>query len=200
MSAPKPLTPFLMAAVLIAGGLACSKPETVTKAPDKPSAQAQDQAQAEANAKKQAEAEQKRKAEAEEAARKAAAAAEAQKAEAARLEAVEARAALKDIHFEYDQANLMSGDKPVLQAVADFMKAHADAVITVEGHCDERGTVEYNLALGERRAQAALAYLVSLGVPEGRLSKISYGKEKPLCTEGKESCWSLNRRDHFVLK
>jgi len=198
MSAIKSTFSSLAAALVIAGGLACSKPSTATPTPEKPSAQAQ----AQETARMQAEAEQKRKAEAEaaEAARKAAAAAEARKAEAARSEAVEAVTALKDIHFEYDRSDIMAGDKVILQAVADFMKAHAEVKVTVEGNCDERGTVEYNLALGVRRAHAAVAYLVSLGVPEGRLSQISYGKEKPLCTNGTEACWSMNRRDHFAWK
>ena len=70
----------------------------------------------------------------------------------------------------------------------------------IDGNCDERGTVEYNLALGERRAHAAMAYLVGLGVPAARLSTTSYGKEKPVCTESGESCWGRNRRAHFTLK
>ncbi len=71
--------------------------------------------------------------------------------------------------------------------------------VVVEGNCDERGTSEYNLALGDRRANAAKSYLVSLGIPSRRIKTISYGKEKPLCTESTEECWSKNRRDHFVL-
>jgi peptidoglycan-associated lipoprotein len=80
------------------------------------------------------------------------------------------------------------------------MKANASARVTIEGHCDERGTNEYNLALGNRRAAAALSYLKTLGVDESRFETISYGKEKPLCTDSKESCWSQNRRAEFKLK
>lgn len=126
-------------------------------------------------------------------------------AEAARLAAAaayrrDADAALKDIHFDYDKSAIMEVDKPVLTAIADFMKKYPQANVFIDGNCDERGTVEYNLALGERRAAAARDYLVGLGVPADRLSTTSYGKEKPLCTESVESCWSRNRRDHFGLK
>ena len=78
------------------------------------------------------------------------------------------------------------------------VRGHTD--VFIDGNCDERGTVEYNLALGERRAHAAMAYLVGLGVPAARLSMTSYGKEKPVCTEPAEPCWVRNRRDHFSLK
>ena len=70
----------------------------------------------------------------------------------------------------------------------------------IEGHCDERGTAEYNLALGDRRASAVMQYLLSLGIPSNRMETISYGKEKPVCTESNERCWSKNRRAHFVFK
>ena len=101
-----------------------------------------------------------------------------------------------DASFE---ADVLNSDKPVLVAIADFMKAYPQANVFIDGNCDERGTVEYNLALGERRAHAALAYLVNLGVPAGRLSMTTYGKEKPLCTASQESCWARNRRAHFTL-
>jgi peptidoglycan-associated lipoprotein len=80
------------------------------------------------------------------------------------------------------------------------MKAYPSAQVEIQGNCDKRGTNEYNLALGNRRASAALAYLKTLGVDEARFSTISFGKEKPLCTEAKEACWSQNRRDEFHLK
>jgi peptidoglycan-associated lipoprotein len=193
MSAPKKTTPFLAAALLIAGGLACSKPEAAPQ-PVKPAVDTTAKPKVDDEAVKRKEAETKRKAEdAEEAARKAAAA-----------KAVEyqrtAQAALKDIHFDYDKSDIKEGDKPVLVAIADFMKAHPQANIMVEGNCDERGTIEYNLALGERRAHAGMAYLVGLGVPSAHLTTISYGKEKPLCKDATETCWAENRRDHFVLK
>lgn len=126
----------------------------------------------------------------------------ARKAEEARLTAYKTAAeqALKDIHFDFDSSDIRDADKPVLQGVAGFMKAYPMAKLRVEGNCDERGTIEYNLALGERRANAVKAYLVALGVEDGRLSITSYGKEKPLCTDHTEDCWFLNRRDHSVLQ
>lgn len=148
------------------------------------------------------------KAAADEAARKAAAdkaaadeaarrAAEAEKAAAFQKAA---EAALKTIHFDFDKSDIKENDRALLQGIADFMKAYPTAKVEIEGNCDERGTNEYNLALGNRRAAAALAYLKTLGVDEARFTTISYGKEKPLCTEAKESCWSQNRRDEFKLK
>ena len=131
---------------------------------------------------------------AEEAARKAA---EAEKAAAFQKAAA---AALVTVHFDYDKAEIKEKDRTILQGVADFMKAFPAAKVEIEGHCDERGTNEYNLALGNKRAAAALAYLKTLGVDEARFTTISYGKEKPLCTEAKEACWSQNRRGEFKLK
>jgi len=132
---------------------------------------------------------------AEEAARKAAA--EAEKAAAFKKAAA---AALQTIHFDYDKSEIKEKDRALLQAIADFMKAFPAAKVEIEGHCDERGTNEYNLALGNKRAAAALAYLKTLGVDEARFTTISYGKEKPLCTEAKEACWTQNRRGEFKLK
>ena len=131
---------------------------------------------------------------AEEAARKAA---EAEKSAAFQKAA---EAALKNIHFDYDKAEIKEKDRATLQGIADFMKAFPAAKLEIEGHCDERGTNEYNLALGNQRSAAALAYLKTLGVDEARFTTISYGKEKPLCTEAKEACWSQNRRGEFKLK
>lgn len=131
---------------------------------------------------------------AEEAARKAA---EAEKAAAFKKAA---DAALVNIHFDYDKSEIKEKDRAILQGIADFMKAFPAAKVEIEGHCDERGTNEYNLALGNKRAAAALAYLKTLGVDESRFTTISYGKEKPLCTESKEACWSQNRRGEFKLK
>jgi peptidoglycan-associated lipoprotein len=104
------------------------------------------------------------------------------------------------IHFDYDKSEIKEKDRAILQGIADFMKAFPAAKVEIEGHCDERGTNEYNLALGNKRAAAALAYLKTLGVDEARFTTISYGKEKPLCTEAKEACWSQNRRGEFKLK
>lgn len=104
---------------------------------------------------------------------------------------------LPDIHFEFDRAEILYGDANTLAAIARTLKKFDFLAVTVEGHCDERGTVEYNLALGERRATAAHEYLVSLGVPAERLRTASYGKEAPLCQEHREECWARNRRAHF---
>jgi peptidoglycan-associated lipoprotein len=112
---------------------------------------------------------------------------------------LESRGLLADIHFDYDSADLRDADRQVLTQNADFLKSHDYVKVTVEGHCDERGTVEYNLALGERRARNAHDYLVSLGVPADRLKTVSYGKEIPLCQESSESCWARNRRAHFAI-
>jgi peptidoglycan-associated lipoprotein len=106
---------------------------------------------------------------------------------------------LKDIHFSFDRYDLEGEARETLKANADWLKKNPAARVEVEGHCDERGTNEYNLALGAKRAQAAKDYLVSLGIATERLSTISYGEEIPVCTEHNESCWQQNRRDRFVI-
>jgi peptidoglycan-associated lipoprotein len=106
---------------------------------------------------------------------------------------------LKDIRFDYDSADIREGDRQVLADNAEALKKFDFIRVTIEGHCDERGTVEYNLALGERRARAAYDYLVSLGVGADRLKSVSYGKEVPACQQSSEECWSRNRRDHFAV-
>jgi peptidoglycan-associated lipoprotein len=103
------------------------------------------------------------------------------------------------VHFDYDKADIREGDKAILQKNADVLKQFDFLMVTVEGHCDERGSVEYNLALGERRAKASYDYLVSLGVPAARLKTVSYGKEIPLCHESTADCWARNRRDKFTV-
>lgn len=105
---------------------------------------------------------------------------------------------LKDVYFAYDSSDLNGEARDVLAANAEWLKENPRARTEIEGHCDERGTVEYNLALGSRRAKAAKDYLVSLGVSPGRLSTISYGEELPVCREAEESCFARNRRVHFV--
>ena len=111
-----------------------------------------------------------------------------------------ANAALADVHFDFDKAVIRSGDAKILDASAGWLKANREQLLLIEGHCDERGTNEYNLALGERRAKAAMSYLVSRGVEASRITLISYGKERPRCTEKAERCWAQNRRDHFLVK
>lgn len=109
---------------------------------------------------------------------------------------------LSDIHFGYNTYNIEPQDGSVLKANASWLQAqsHAQTRVQVEGHCDERGSEEYNMALGAKRAQSAKDYLVTLGVPSDRISTISYGKELPLCQEHDDSCWAQNRRDHFVVQ
>jgi peptidoglycan-associated lipoprotein len=104
-----------------------------------------------------------------------------------------------DVRFDYDRSDIREGDAQTLRKNADVLKKFDFLKITIEGHCDERGTVEYNLALGERRARAAYDYLISLGVPAERMKTVSYGKEVPLCQEHGEDCWARNRRAKFAV-
>lgn len=106
---------------------------------------------------------------------------------------------LADIHFEYDSAGLTDEARGILERHAAWMKAHTGLRIAVEGHCDDRGTTEYNLALGDQRARAAYDYLVSLGVPKTGLTTVSYGKERPVDPNGNEAAWAKNRRAHFAV-
>jgi len=106
---------------------------------------------------------------------------------------------LADIHFDYDQSSLTDEARTTLEKHANWIQAHAGVRISVEGHCDDRGSVEYNLALGEQRARAAYDYLASLGVPKARLNTVSYGKERPLDTGTGEAAWAKNRRAHFAV-
>jgi peptidoglycan-associated lipoprotein len=108
--------------------------------------------------------------------------------------------ALKPIHFDFDKSTIRPGDAKVLDASADWLREHPGYILLIEGHCDERGTNEYNLALGERRAKAAMSYLASRGVRAERVSTISYGEERPACTDANESCWTRNRRAQFLVK
>ena len=106
---------------------------------------------------------------------------------------------LKEIYFDFDRYDLKAEARATLKANAGWLKANPSARVEVEGHCDERGTNEYNLALGAKRAQAARDYLASLGIAAGRLSTISYGEEVPVCKEQAEECWQKNRRARFVI-
>lgn len=105
---------------------------------------------------------------------------------------------LKDIHFDFDKYDIREDAKPVLKAVADYLIKNNPEKLVIEGHCDERGTNEYNLALGDRRAKATMGYLVAAGIASSRIETISYGEEKPLCKEQTEECWAKNRRSHFI--
>jgi peptidoglycan-associated lipoprotein len=104
-----------------------------------------------------------------------------------------------DVLFDYDRYDIKPDARPVLESLASWMKTSGGAKVTIEGHCDERGTNEYNLALGEKRAKAARDYLISLGISSVRINFITYGEERPVCTERDEDCWQLNRRAHFVV-
>jgi len=106
---------------------------------------------------------------------------------------------LQDVLFAYNSFELSAEAQQVLQANADWLQSNTQAKVEVEGHCDDRGTVEYNLALGAKRARAARDYLITLGIPPERLSTISYGEELPQCTDLNESCWQQNRRNHFLV-
>ena len=108
--------------------------------------------------------------------------------------------ALKPIFFDFDKYDIRAGDRRVLDANAQWLKDNGNQLVLIEGHCDERGTNEYNIGLGERRARATMSYLVNRGVQADRISIVSYGEERPACTEKTESCWQQNRRAGFLVK
>lgn len=118
---------------------------------------------------------------------------------AADLDTINRMGLLIDVHFEFDRADIRDVDRSILTRDAEILRKFDFLRVTVEGHCDERGTVEYNLALGERRAAATRDYLVSLGVAADRLRTASYGKEVPTCYEHGEDCWARNRRAHLTV-
>lgn len=111
-----------------------------------------------------------------------------------------AASGLQTIHFDFDKYNIKSEYEGILKSNANWLQENKKATAVVEGHCDERGTAEYNIALGDRRAKSAKNYLVNLGVGADRLSTISYGKERPIATCHDETCWAKNRRAEFVAK
>lgn len=115
------------------------------------------------------------------------------------LDQLNAQKPLEDVKFEYDKADLSETARATLQRNATYLKRWSSTEVKIEGHADSRGTSEYNLALGERRATAVRDYMVSLGLPAARMSTVSLGEEQPVCTEEAESCWALNRRGHFVF-
>lgn len=129
-----------------------------------------------------------------------------QKVEAAKSEDVEARertaaarAGLQPVHFAFNQAFIEAEAGEIMKANAEWLKAHPQITVRIEGNCDERGTIEYNQTLGQRRAASAKKYLTDMGVSGHRISLISYGKEKSSCTDSTESCWQKNRRDDFTV-
>jgi peptidoglycan-associated lipoprotein len=107
---------------------------------------------------------------------------------------------LKDIRFDFDRYEIRAEDAEILDANAESLKANPKMQILIEGHTDQRGTTEYNMALADRRAKASMNYLVSRGVRSNRITIISYGKERPMCAQPSEDCWSQNRRAHFLVK
>ena len=184
----------LMLAMLLVLSVSCAKKKVTMEAQPMEEgmtaeqAQAQQEAEAEA-ARREAEmakmsAEEKQRAEA------------AMMAEEARKRAFEE----EEIHFDFDKYVLTPKAMMILDEKASYLREHPEVRVLIEGHCDDRGTNENNLALGDRRANSAKNYLVKSGVLESRLTTISYGEEQPLCTEQTESCWWRNRRDHFQIR
>jgi peptidoglycan-associated lipoprotein len=107
---------------------------------------------------------------------------------------------LQPVYFDFDRSFVRDDARSIMKENAEWLKAHPQAKVKIEGNCDERGTIEYNQALGQRRASAAKKYLVDLGISGSRISLISYGKEKPVCTQSDEDCWQRNRRADFVVQ
>jgi len=107
---------------------------------------------------------------------------------------------IKDVYFDYDKSDIRADQQSSLQADAQFLGQHTSINFTIEGHCDERGSTDYNLALGDKRANAVKDALTAAGVSAGRIKTISYGKEKPFCTESNEACWQQNRRGHVIYQ
>jgi peptidoglycan-associated lipoprotein len=107
---------------------------------------------------------------------------------------------VKDIYFDYDKADIRGDQQSSVQSDMLFLNQHANMNVTIEGHCDDRGSTEYNLALGDQRATAVKNALTTAGINASRLKTISYGKEKPFCTESNEACWQQNRRGHLVYQ
>ena len=105
---------------------------------------------------------------------------------------------VKDAYFDFDKADIRADARDALSQTAQFLRSYPQVKVVIEGHCDERGSVAYNLGLGDRRANAAKDFLVSSGVSTDRIKTISYGKERPFCTEHNENCWQQNRRAHLV--
>lgn len=115
------------------------------------------------------------------------------------ISTLNAKGYLKDAFFDFDKSDLREDARTALASDAGWLKQYSSIHVLVEGHCDERGTEEYNLALGERRASAVKGYLTSLGVEASRIRTISYGKDRPFCADHNEDCWQNNRRGHFVI-
>jgi peptidoglycan-associated lipoprotein len=115
------------------------------------------------------------------------------------LDQVNAEKPLGDVYFDLDTSEIREDGRHALQRNADWLRKRASTRISIEGHCDSRGSSEYNLALGDRRASAAKTYLVNLGISANRILTVSKGKEEPVCRDDRESCWHQNRRGHFIV-
>ena len=115
------------------------------------------------------------------------------------MEQLNAERPLDDVFFDLDKSDMRDDARGPLQKDADYLKRWNSVAVTIEGHCDSRGSSEYNLGLGSRRADAVKAYLVNIGIPASRITVVSKGKEQPFCSEESESCWQQNRRGHFVI-
>jgi peptidoglycan-associated lipoprotein len=115
------------------------------------------------------------------------------------LDQLNAEKPLAEVYFDLDESSIRDDARPILQRNADWMKRWVSTQVTVEGHCDSRGSAEYNLALGTRRSTSVKDYLVNLGVPANRITVVTKGKEQPVCSEENESCWQQNRRGHFII-
>ena len=121
------------------------------------------------------------------------------KEEASRIEAARNQFVMEDIFFDFDSFTILPEAQGILSSKAEWLQGNPDVSVTIEGHCDERGTIEYILALGDRRAQSAKDFLINLGIAESRLNTISYGEERPVDPESNEDAWARNRRAHFVI-
>ena len=121
------------------------------------------------------------------------------KEEAARIEAARNQFVMEDIFFDFDSFTIVPEAQGILSSKAQWLQGNPDVSVTIEGHCDERGTIEYNLALGDRRAQSAKDFLINLGIAESRLNTISFGEERPVDPDSNEDAWARNRRAHFVI-
>jgi peptidoglycan-associated lipoprotein len=184
------------AAIVLAGAVACHRSQVTTATPAQPTATGNNGSN-DAAAREAARRDSIARADA--ARRDSIARAEAARRAAADREAAAAAALKATVYFDYDQDALTSDAASRLEAKVPVMQANHDVRIRVEGHTDERGSDEYNLALGQRRAAAARKFLVSRGIEEGRIETVSYGEERPACAEHEESCWAKNRRDEFVV-
>ena len=115
------------------------------------------------------------------------------------ITAIDNMGLLPDVYFDFDKADLREADKSTLTKNGEALKKYDFLIVTIEGHSDERGTIEYNLALSDRRARVAYDYLISIGVAPNRIKAVAYGKEIPVCSESSEDCWQRNRRAHFAV-